>query len=70
MFGTRTDVMMHRKQEHANTVQSCIRFLTQSCSNTAESCWFKHEDKVSDKSKKKENDQSVFQEAPNNLKNP
>ena len=62
--------MMHRKQEHANTVQSCIRFLTQSCSNTAESCWFKHEDKVSDKSKKKENDQSVFQEAPNNLKNP
>ena len=43
-FGTKNDVMMHRKDKHSKTVKSCTKQQEQNCTKTEATCWFKHND--------------------------
>ena len=41
-FDTKSEVMMHRKKEHAKTVKQCSQFESATCKRNEEMCWFKH----------------------------
>jgi hypothetical protein len=69
-FGTRTEVMMHRKVEHSKTVKACTKYVNKTCNYSETTCWFQHNDNVSTHSNLNEASQSVFRGGPINPKPP
>ena len=45
-FSSKNDLMMHKKQEHIEKVERCRKFLQGNCSLSENSCWYKHENNV------------------------
>ena len=71
-FGTKGEVMMHRKKQHAKTVKNCTKYANQNCLNSEANCWFKHETFQSEiKNSEQSNPNNlVFHKRQNNLKSP
>jgi hypothetical protein len=68
--------MSHRKKEHPNMIKPCSQFQQNNCRFKSKSCWFKHEEDVSEdeienkenkNSKKFEESQTVFQKVSEDL---
>ena len=43
-FGSKSNLMMHRKKEHREKVPRCRRFRQGDCELSDDSCWFIHEE--------------------------
>ena len=71
-FGTKGEVMMHRKKQHAKTVKNCIKFENKNCNNSEANCWFKHETFQSENKKSEQSNPNnlVFQKRQNILRSP
>ena len=68
-FGTKGEVMMHRKKQNAKTVRNCTKYENQNFNSEA-NCWFKHETFQSEikKSEQFNPNNLVFHNKQNNLK--
>ena len=69
--------MQHRKESHAEFVESCNKFTKNECPFQEEFCWFSHKSKSNNsvrdnisKNEEKEEDNSVFQKVRKPLKPP
>ena len=79
-FGTKTNMMQHRKRYHRELVSKCNNFSQNKCIFAETSCWFLHEEKEMEISgshqneKKEMNDcdpkESVFQKVFRNIRPP
>ena len=77
-FGSKGELMSHRKKKHSNAVRNCTQFQRNNCRFQDESCWFSHsyEENVEDKRHTKEGSkhdnesESVFQNVRENLEPP
>ena len=75
-FDSKTLLMKHRKKDHHNLIKPCTQFKQNNCRFRSESCWFKHEEDVTEdvienkentNSKKVEESQKVFQKVSEDL---
>ena len=76
-FETKAHIMIHRKEEHAETVRLCTQFQAGNCRFKTESCWFEHklENNEQNKEEISENEEQnkpeqVFQKVSQNLEPP
>ena len=44
MFGTKSDLMRHKKHEHRQNIAKCRDFMQGKCAWNSSSCWFLHDD--------------------------
>ena len=44
LFGSRPELMKHKKQQHKESVSKCKDFIQGSCTLSTYSCWFLHEE--------------------------
>ena len=76
VFGNRTDMMKHRKQEHPEMVMPCRKFQNNSCYFQDAACWYIHEKKKEDNFHYAHSEEeamdvdSVFQNVSENLEPP
>ena len=78
-FGTKSEMMVHRKKVHASLVKMCNNFLEDKCTFKEQFCWFKHdeekmdiEDKMEENVEEEEANKSsqVFRNAKPNINPP
>lgn len=83
-FKSKTELMIHRKKEHINTVRECDKFKEGRCGFTENFCWFKHSRNMINEQNINDNDifenleenveselkESVFHKAQERLKPP
>ena len=77
-FKAKTELMSHRKQDHASHVEPCHKFSRGECPFQDKFCWFKHGSKIIENTENKTNaddlekyeNMSVFQEATKPAKPP
>ena len=76
VFETRSEMMKHRKTNHANIVQQCSKFVEGNCQFQEKFCWFKHFEEIHEENddgmeeEEEVENQSVFQNARKNPKHP
>ena len=70
----RSDFMRHKKSKHSETLLDCQSYLRGECTNTSESCWFKHDPNQNRNNLPKQNGipskPQVFQKIPENAMPP
>ena len=45
-FGSKGEMMIHRKRNHRSVVRECMNFKQNKCRYLEQFCWFKHEDEI------------------------
>ena len=74
-FDERRKMMVHKKNSHNDSTRLCNLFIDGKCMYNDDSCWYKHESNMDDKSEEEERAdedpaQSVFQKVRENLQPP
>ena len=78
IFGSKEELMMHRKLNHQSVVNNCFLFAKHRCNYQASKCWYKHELDTNDEYKKESEEvteemvkpDQVFRKDSKNLKPP